>query len=157
MATVLLVISYSAILVASVSFEAEGGPDAAPALALGFALVPFVFMTLAFVSGHRRGAGAVVKAMGLFVLVALPVSAIMQDAITGLVAGYGAGGVVSLRAEAVHSWKARAVAVALTSIYVAVLVRVIIEAGLIAGATLSLVSIGIADSFVEFRAARASQ
>jgi len=155
-ATVLLVVSYAAILVSLVAAETDGGPDPGPAFAFGLGVTPFVFVTLAFLSRHRRAPGAVLKAMGLAVLVALPVSVVMQDAITGLVAGYGAGGVVALRAEAVHSWKARAVAVALTSLYVAILVRVIIEAGLIAGATLPLVSIGVADSFVEFRAARAT-
>ena len=147
--------SYSAILVAFVAAEAEDGTNSGGAFALGVALVPFVFLALAFISGHRRASGAVLKAMGLSLLVAVPVSAIMQDVVSGLVAGFGAGGVVALRAEAVHSWKARAVAVMLVSLYVAVLVRVIIEAGLIAGATLPLVSVGIADSFVEFRAARA--
>jgi len=46
--------------------------------------------------------------------------------------------------------------VALVSLYVSVLVRLVIEAGLIAGATLPLVCIGIADSFVEFRARQTS-
>ena len=150
-ATVVLVVSYSAMLLAFVAAEVDGA-DGSAAFALGAALVPFVFVALAFISGHRRASGAVLKAMGLALLVAFPVSAIMQDVVTGLVAGFGAGGVVALRAEPVHTRKSRALAVALVSLYVAVLVRVIIEAGLIAGATLPLVSIGIADSFVEFRA-----
>lgn len=151
-ATVLLVVSYSAMLIAFVTSEADDATGGAAAFALGAALVPFVFLVLAFVSGHRRASGAVLKAMGLSLLVAIPVSAIMQDVVTGLVAGFGAGGAVALRAEPEHTRKSRAIAVALVSLYVAVLVRVIIEAGLIAGATLPLVSIGIADSFVEFRA-----
>ncbi len=151
-ATVLLVVSYSAMLLAFVAAEVDDGTEGGAAFALGAALVPFVFLALAFISGHRRAAGAVLKAMGLAVLVALPVSAIMQDVVTGLVAGFGAGGVIALRSEPVHTWKSRAIAVAFVSLYVAVLVRVIVEAGLIAGATLPLVSIGIADSFVEFRA-----
>lgn len=156
-ATVLLVVSYSAMLLAFVAAEVDDGADGGgAAFALGAALVPFVFLALAFISGHRRASGAVLKAMGLALLVAFPVSAIMQDVVTGLVAGFGAGGVVALRAEPVHTRKSRALAVALVSLYVAVLVRVIIEAGLIAGATLPLVSIGIADSFVEFRAKQRS-
>jgi hypothetical protein len=150
-ATVLLVVSYSAMLIAFVTSEVDDATGGGGAFALGAALVPFVFLSLAFISGHRRASGAVLKAMGLSLLVAIPVSAIMQDVVTGLVAGFGAGGVVALRAEPVHTWKSRAIAVALVSLYVAVLVRVIIEAGLIAGATLPLVSIGGADSFVEFR------
>lgn len=148
----ILVVSYSAMLVAFVAAEAEDGTGGGAAFALGAALVPFVFLALAFISGHRRAAGAVLKAMGLALLVALPVSAIMQDVVSGLAAGFGAGGVVSLRAEPVHTRKSRALAVTLVTVYVAVLVRVIIEAGLIAGAMLPLASIGIADSFVEFRA-----
>lgn len=155
-ATVIYVASYSAMLLAFVAVEVDSGPDPGPAFAFGLALAPFVFVVLAFVSGHRRAPGAVLKAMGLVVLVAAPVSALMQDIVTGLVAGFGAGGIVSLRAEPVHTYRSRALAVALVSLYVAVLVRVIIEAGLIAGATLPLVGIGVADSFVEFRASRAS-
>ena len=147
-ATILLVVSYSAIVVSFVAAEVATGPDPGPAFALGLGIAPFVFVALAFISGHRRAPGAVLRAMGLSLLVGLLVSVLLQDAVTGLTAGYGAGGIVSLRAEPVNTWKSRAIGVVLVSLYVAVLVRVVIEGGLIAGATLPLVSVGVADSFV---------
>ena len=61
--------------------------------------------------------------MGLAILVGIAVSAVAADAVTGLVAAVGAGGIVALRADADHSWKARAVAVALATMYTFVLLR----------------------------------
>ena len=40
----------------------------------------------------------------------IPVSALAADAVTGLVAGVGAGGIVALRADEAHGWRLRAVA-----------------------------------------------
>ena len=53
-------------------------------IAFGLALVPFVFLALAFVSEHPAAPMATVKAMGLFLLVGIPVSAIAGDAVTGI-------------------------------------------------------------------------
>ena len=61
-------------------------------IAFGLALVPFAFLALAFVSGHPSAPMATVKAMCLFLLIGIPVSAIAADAVTGLVAAAGAGG-----------------------------------------------------------------
>ena len=149
-ATIVMVFSYSAFVVALVAGEA-GGENAAGAFALGAGLAPFVFIALAFVSGHPTPASAVVVAMGVALLFALPVSAVLQDAVTGLAAGFGMGGVFSLRAEESDSLWARAIAVVFVCAYTAILVRFITEGGLIAGATLPLVALGIADSFTDYR------
>ena len=45
--------------------DARPAPAAGPAIALGLALIPFVFIALAFLSEHPRAPVAVVKAMGL--------------------------------------------------------------------------------------------
>ena len=41
--------------------------------------------------------------MGLCLLVGIPVSAFAGDAVTGIVAGVGAGGLVALRRDVLHS------------------------------------------------------
>ena len=151
-ATVVMTVSYSAIVAAMVAAAADDGPDPSPLFALGLGLVPFVFVALAFLSRHPRAPGAVLRAMGLSVVVALIVAGILRDAASGLVAGFGAGGIVSLRAEDVHNWKARTVAVVISTSYVAILIYVSVETALLAGAILPFLSIGIADWVSEHRA-----
>jgi hypothetical protein len=70
--------------------------------------------------------------------------------VTGFVAGLGAGGIAALRAEAIHSWKARAAAVAVVTLSVFLLVMVSDVALLLAPA-LPFTSIGVADQVVERR------
>jgi hypothetical protein len=132
--------------------DGEGGlanPEAA--IALGVALIPFVFTVLAFASEHPRAPGAVVKAMGLAVVVGIPASALAADAVTGLVAGIGAGGVVALRADVVHSMKLRAWAVLAASLYAFVMVRVAGPVVLLAAPVFPFTVLGLADHLAERR------
>ncbi len=79
-------------LVSVASDDANSGvANPAAFIAFGLALVPFAFLALAFVSGHPSAPMATVKAMCLFLLIGIPVSAIAADAVTGLVAGCGRG------------------------------------------------------------------
>lgn len=139
--------------VVAVGSDDPRAPAPAPLIAFGLALVPFVFMVLAFLSEHPRAPGAVVRAMVLSLLVGIPVSAAAPDAVTGFVAGLGAGGIAALRADPVHSWKARAAAVAVVTVFVFLLVMVSDVALLLAPA-LPFTSIGVADQLVERRIAR---
>ena len=86
----------------------EAAPNAAVALAVGLAVIPFVFIVLAFMSEHPRAPGAVLRAMGWALLVGIPVSALAGDAVTGIVAGVGAGGIQALRMDDPQNWRARA-------------------------------------------------
>ena len=151
-ATLLMAVSYTAMLVGFIAIEVEDGPAPGPVIAFGLGLVPFVFLVLAFMSGNRRAPGAVVKAMALSVIVAGPLSALMADAVSGLVAGFGVGGAVTLRREEQHTLKSRLIAVGITTVYVAVLVNVTVDGGLFAGAVLPLLSLGIADWVMDRRA-----
>ena len=142
-------------LVAAAS-ENGGGPQPAAAIALGLALLPFAFIVLAFASEHPRAPGAVVRAMGLCLLVGIPVSALAADAVTGIVAGVGAGGIVALRADLGHDWRTRAVAVAVGAAYSFVLARVAGSVVLVAAPIFPFTGIGIADHVAEWRIARAA-
>jgi hypothetical protein len=86
-------------------------------------------------------------------LVGIPISAVAPDAVTGFVAGLGAGGIAALRADDIHSWKARAVAVAVVTLLVFLSVMVSDVALLLAPA-LPFTSIGVADQIVERRRER---
>jgi hypothetical protein len=117
-------------------------------------LVPFVFVVLAFLSEHPRAPGAVLKAMGMVLLVGIPVSALAADAVTGLVAGAGAGGIVALRSDLPHNWKARAIAVAAAAAYSFFLARTAGAAALLLAPILPFTSIGVADHLSERRRQR---
>ena len=76
------------------------------------------------------------------------------DAVTGIVAGVGAGGVVALRADAAHDWRARAVAVAVAAVYTFVLARMARPLVPCSPAPIfPFTAIGIADHLAERRGA----
>lgn len=153
LATLLLVPGYWALLAGLVAerSDAKGGPDPAAAMALGLAIIPFVFLVLAVMSGRARWPSAVAKAMGMAILVGVPASALAGDAITGIVAGIGAGGCVALRRDDPHSLRARALAVAFAALYTLVLVRSVSALALLPAPVLPLTAIGLADHMSERR------
>jgi hypothetical protein len=156
LSTLLLVPAYWALLagVVSVASETGGAPNPGAWIAFGLMLVPFVFIVLAFSSEHPRAAGASAKAMALALLVGIPVSALAADAVTGFVAGVGAGGVVAMRADLDRSWKARALAVLIVTVWAYVTVRVMPEAALLLAPVLPFTSVGVADHLLEIRRER---
>jgi hypothetical protein len=93
--------------------------------------------------------------MGLAVLVGVPVSAFAGDAVTGIVAGVGAGGIVALRADDAHATRARVIAVAIAAAYTFALVRTIGAVALLPAPVFPLTAIGMADHLAERRAERA--
>jgi len=144
-ATVLLLLSYALILLPFLAGPDEGGAAFGASLGVGLALVPLVFVVAAFVSQNDRAALSIAKASGLWLLVTWPIA--YFDIVTGLVAGFGAGGTVAFRAEQGQTWRRRAVAIALVTIYTYVIVRVSPVAGLFGGAVLPFVAIAFADEF----------
>ena len=157
-ATLLLMPAYWSILAGIVDGALADDSGAAadigngPAyVAFGIALIPFVFVLLAFMSGHPRAPGAVVRAMGLSVLVGVPVSALAADAVTSIVAAVGAGGLVALRPEPGHGWKPRACGVLVAAVYTFVLVRTAGALALVAAPVLPLTALGLADHYVSWR------
>jgi len=158
-ATLLLAPAYWSLLagVVSVASDAADAPPPGPYIAFGLCLVPFVFVVLAFLSENPRAPGAVVKAMILTLLVGIPVSAVATDAVTGFVAGVGAGGVVAMRSEPGGSWRIRALAVFAVSAWALVTARVVPEAVLLLGPVLPFTSIGVADHLHELRRERAAR
>jgi hypothetical protein len=128
-------------------------PSRGPAamIAFGLAVIPFVFVLLAFGSEHPRAPGAVLRAMGLALLVGIPVLALTSDGVTGLVAGMGAGGIAALRTDLVHDWKPRAVAVLIVSVLTFVLLPVLTAPTLLLAPAMPFTAIGVADHYSERR------
>ena len=158
LATLLLAPAMWAIVAGQVSaaLDDADAPPAGPFIAFGVAVIPFVFIALAFLSQHPRAPGAVVRAMGLSLLVGIPVSALAADAVTGLVAGVAAGGAAALRHEVHHTWKARALAAVAVTAYTFVTVRVVPEAALLAAPILPFTAIGLADHVSDRKLERAA-
>jgi hypothetical protein len=161
-ATLVLVVAFWALLAGLVAEATEDGsgseaePNAALGLAVGVAVIPFVFVALAFLSEHPRAPGAVVRAMGWSLLVGIPVSALAGDAVTGIIAGVGAGGIQALRMDEPQNWRARAWAVVVAAAYTFALARVAGALVLLPAPIFPLTAIGIADHLSERRAEQAA-
>jgi hypothetical protein len=134
--------------IVSASSDDPNAPAPAPLIAFGLAVVPFAFVLLAFLSEHPRAPGAVLRAMALSLLVGIPVGAAVPDAVTPLVAGLGAGGLAALRADAMHTWQARAIGVVVATLFVFLLLR-ISDVGLVVAPALPFTSVGVADLLAE--------
>ena len=158
--TAVLAPAYWAMLLGLIAAGSEGSDvsttTAAGAFAFGLAVVPFAFIALAFLSWTPSAPSAVLRAMGLFAVVGLVVSALAADGVSGLVAGAGAGGVAALRRDAVHERRHRIVAVAFAAAYAFVLARTFPPAIVVAGPVLPLTALGIADHWSERQAEKAA-
>jgi hypothetical protein len=153
LSTLLLVPAYLAIVVGVIAADSDSAnaPPGGPAIAFGLAFLPFVFLALALLSSHPRAPGAVLRAMGLSLLVGIPVAAVAPDLVTALVAGIGSGGIAALRADEEGVWKARALAVLAVSVYAFAMIRVVPDVTLLLAPTLPFTCLGVADHLVERR------
>lgn len=152
--TLLVVPAFWAILagLVAVADEGDAGPNAGAAIAFGFALLPFVFVAGAFLTQHPAAPGAVLRGMGLCLLVGIPVSAVAGDAATGLVAGVGAGAAIVVRRAPGDRLRPRFIAVALAAAYTFVLVRMAGEVALLSAPVFPFTCVGMADMVVARRA-----
>lgn len=150
LSTIVLMVSYSSLLVAIVATQSDTPEAAGPTFALGFALVPVVFVSLAFLSGRRNAPTAVLKAAGVWLLVALPLG--LFNPVFGLCAGFGIGGVLTLKEHDTDRWQIRTIAVLLSALYALGMLWVIPAIGLLSGGLLPFACLGLADYYTEHRA-----
>lgn len=121
----------------------------------GLALVPLSFLVLAFGSRHRHAPGAVLKAMGLFVLVGAPV--VLLNPVVGIFAGFGAGGAVAQRRLPDDRLRSRVVAVVAGSVYVLALLALgALDFAIVSAAALPLAVSAMADEVTLARRAGAA-
>lgn len=157
-ATFVMLLSYWAIVFSFVAGAAdeenvEGGFGP---FAFGLAMAPFAFMVLSFGSKNRSAATAVLKAMGLLVVVGAGM-VVLTNLVTGLVLAFGAGGMVCLRAEEEHSTRIRLGFLAAAALYVFVLLAIVPAAGVLTGGVTPFLILGIADGYAERKAEKAEE
>lgn len=150
LSTIVLMVSYSSLLVAIVATQSDTPEAAGPTFALGFALVPVVFVAVAFLSGRKNAPTSVLKAMGAWLVVALPLG--LFNPVFGLCVGFGLGGVLTLKENDTDRWQARAIAVLLVATYSLAMLWVIPAIGLLSGGISPLASLGLADYYTRNRA-----
>ncbi len=145
--TILQAISFGSLLLGAVASQSETPEAGGPAFAIGFGLVPLVLVVVVFGSGRLAPAASVLKGMGLWLLVALPIGLI--NPVTGICAGFTASGAVTLqRAEGIP-FKPRVAAIVMAAGYVTLLVVILPQAGVFAGAVTPLLAIRGADIWSE--------
>jgi hypothetical protein len=132
----------------------DPGINPAAAVAFGLAVIPFVFIVLAFMSEHPRPPGAVLRAMGLSLLVGVLVTGLVGDPVTGIVAGVGAGGVAAMRRDDDESTRARVLAVVVASVYTLLLVHLAGGIALLPAPIFPFTALGVADHLSERRRQR---
>lgn len=153
LATALMFLSHVLFIYALAAVSGDETIFAGALFGIGLGLVPGVFAVAAFVSQNPRAFLSTLGGSALWLVVTLPLAVISLP--TGLVAGYGAGGIFAFRLAPVHSRKSRTLAVILCVVYVVALQRLLPEVGLFAGAPLPFLAIALADLYRERNAEEA--
>lgn len=150
LATVVMQFAYWPMVAAFADRDTGADAVATGPLALGLAILPFAFMALAFGSRHPEAPVASLKALGWFVLLAVPL-VVVVDPLVGIVAGLTAGGTTALQRDEVHSVRWRWAAVGVTAVYVLVLRIVVVDFAIMSGAVLPFTVHGLVDQAAETR------
>ena len=149
LATVVMAFSYFSFAGA---FTQPGQTIDPSLVAVALVTAPFVFILLALVS-RFPAPGRVAGAMALLLLLGLSIGLVSPA--LGAVAGFGAGGALTLRDPGYPGvMRNRWIAVVLVVGYVFILLLTITPAGVFTGALLPLMSLGFADEIAGWRANR---
>lgn len=146
--TVVLQLSYIPLVL--VWQAAIGGADLdaqllGQALGFGLGVMPLVFISLAYASVHRRAPTAVLKAMGLWILIGGPLLVAIGP-IVGATAGYVAGGIVTLRSDfGPRATQLRVVTAVAVVVVVLVLTLAVPLAGAVVGGIAPFTSLAYSD------------
>lgn len=151
--TIVMMFSYFSYAGAFATPEGEPNQIDVGLLGIGFALAPFVFVTVGFVSRNPDTPKRVLQSMGLVIVLGLALG--LLSPVLGAAAGFGVGGSLCLNPlsfDGVLKW--RLWATGLTVVYVLFLLVFIRPAGVFAGGLLPLLMIGFADEYTAWRAAQ---
>ena len=135
--------SYLLFIFGFASADDEEAVFAGGLIGIAMGLVPLAFIAAAAASRRERSVRAVLLATLLFGVVGLPIA--ILDIPTGLVAGFGAGGIVALRRVPATSIGHRIGAIATCVVYVFVVRLVLPVAGLMVGAIVPFAAIALSD------------
>lgn len=152
-ATLVMQLSYQPLTLIRAAFR---GADIEPglvgnALAFGLGAMPVVLMTAVFISRHLSATSAVLKGMGLFIVLGLPLYLVV-DPIVGATAGYAAAAVVTLRQDfGPYATQMRVVTAIGIVVATLLLVTVLDAASAVIGATLPFLAAAYVDHRVSQR------
>ena len=130
----------------------EGAPSAIdPGLVgIGLVVAPFVFVALGFISGNPIAPRRVLQAMGLLIVLGFGLG--LLSPVVGASAGFAMGGALTLNPPDVPGvYRTRMWAVALTVVYVFVLLLIAPPGGVFAGGVVPLILLGFADEYSAWR------
>ncbi|HUG08200.1 MAG TPA: hypothetical protein VMP13_04815 [Acidimicrobiia bacterium] len=145
--TVMLLASYLMFIWSFVAASGNETTFAGGLFGIALGLVPAVFAVAAFVSMHPRTLAATLGATVIWLVITVPIA--IGNIPTGLVAGYGAGGVIAFRLGEQHSRGSRVVAVLITVFYTMLLQRYLPTVGIFAAAPLPFLAVALADIYKE--------
>ncbi len=145
--TLVQVVAFGSLLVGILASASDEDIAAGPAFALGFTLIPVWAATVAFTSAHERAPMATLKGMGVWLILGLPLA--LVNAVVGLSVGFAAGGSFALRSTALRPGRARWLSIAALIVYVGLLLVILPQAALFAGAVTPLLALRIADIYAE--------
>lgn len=152
--TLVQAVSFGSLMVGVYASTSDSGEAGSAYFALGFILVPIMCAVVAFMSRHPRAPMATLKGMGVWLVIGLPLS--LVHPVIGLGAGYTAAGALTLRSDALAPGKNRAWAILAVALYLALLLFILPQSAVLAGAVSPLLAIRAADLFTERREARQS-
>jgi len=145
--TLIQVVAFGSLLLGVVATGSDQPEAGGPAFALGFILVPIVCALVAFISNHEDAPKATLKGMGMWLVIALPFG--LLNPVAGLSAGFTASGMFTLKSTAMRYKKVRLISVGVVVLYVTLLVAILPQAAIFAGAVTPLLAIRAADLYAE--------
>jgi hypothetical protein len=143
----MMLASYLMFIWALVAAGGEETTFAGGLFGIALGLVPGVFAVAAFVSQNPRSLASTLVATLLWFVFAIPIG--IGNVPTGLVAGFGAGGVVAFRISPDHMRRSRIIAIGITVVYTIAMQRLLPRVGLFAAAPLPFLAIALADIYDE--------
>lgn len=146
-ASVLMFFSYTLVVYALAAASNGETTFSGGVLGVAIGLVPVVLFIAAAVSNRERPMRATVLATVVWVVVAGLLAFV--DVPTALVAGFGAGGIITLRGSEHAHIANRTIAVGACSLHVLIAQWLLSPAGLMVGSILPFLAIGVADSISE--------
>jgi hypothetical protein len=152
--TLVQAVSFGSLMVGVAASTSDSGEAAGVYFALGFMLVPIMCAVVAFMSRHPGAPMATLKGMGVWLAIGLPLS--LVNPVIGLGAGYTAAGAMTLRADVLAPGRNRAWAILAIALYLMVLLFILPQSAVLAGAVSPLLAIRAADLFTERREAQQS-
>jgi len=154
--TLLAIPTFWLVVAAIVAADPEGDLSANPGVLAGIAIaiVPLTMVVVAWVSRRDRMWVAAALGTATAVLIATALSFAWWEPVSPMVAGFGAGGVLTLSRHPAATTTARVLAVSIGTVYAGVMVAVAPQLSIGLGPVIPFVAVAGADAYMARRADR---